>query len=57
MYLGLQDPWFLSHGYSNNENRAADRFLEIRILIKDCDFYLFERLRILKFLKLKRSFN
>ena len=30
---------------SNNENRAASRILEIRIFIKDCEFYFFERLR------------
>ena len=45
------------HKDSNTENRAASRILEIRILIKDCDFFLFERLRILKIWKLKRSFN
>ena len=40
---------------SNSLNRAADRIPEIRISIKDCDFYLFERLRIHKILKFKRS--
>ena len=37
--------------HSNYENLADDWIFEIRILIKDCDFYFFERLRILKFLK------
>ena len=43
--------------FNNFKNRAASRILIIRIFMKDCDIYFFERLLNLSKLKFKRSFT
>ena len=55
-----KDRIFSARGpYSSNnyKNGATSRIPKIRISMKDCKFYLFERLQNLLKLKYKRSFN
>ena len=45
------------YSFNNYKNRAAGRISKIQILMKDCEFYFFERLLNLSKLKFKRSFT